>query len=120
MRTPLQGSSRRPGVLRLAGAALSVAALGLGLAGCGTNKTESSSGGSGATGGASDTLTMALSFTSNYDPDVFFDLEEMYSAYAMFNAAKDSGTVVVAGHDPLVMDLFPATTGAEGLAVTLS
>jgi len=70
----MKDPTNRPGTLRLAATAISVAALSLGLVGCGTNKAETSSGG-GSSGAVSDTLTMALSFTSNYDPDVFFDLE---------------------------------------------
>ncbi len=40
--------------------------------------------------------------------EVFFDLEGMYRAYDTFRAFEQAGTTIVAGHDPLVMERFPA------------
>jgi len=54
------------------GAALLLSAV---LAGCGTNKAETGSGSGATASGDADTLTVALAVSTNFDPDVFFELE---------------------------------------------
>ena len=51
--------------------------------------------------------------------DVVVDLAEMYAGYDVLRKlSAEPGAVLVAGHDPLVMDRFPALAGtAPGLAV---
>lgn len=51
--------------------------------------------------------------------NVLFDIEEMYQAYDKFNGWERDGSLVIAGHDPLVMEQFPALPGADGLAVRI-
>lgn len=52
--------------------------------------------------------------------NVFFDLEGMFETYASLARQRDAGATIVAGHDPRVMDRFPALEGHEGLAVVVS
>lgn len=50
---------------------------------------------------------------------IFFDLVEMYDAYALLRAYEDAGAEIVAGHDPLVMSRYPAVAGHEAIAVRI-
>jgi glyoxylase-like metal-dependent hydrolase (beta-lactamase superfamily II) len=53
--------------------------------------------------------------------DVLVNLRAMYLAYDTLNeVVRESGGALVAGHDPLVLDRFPALDGAEGLAVRVA
>lgn len=38
--------------------------------------------------------------------EVFFDLEDCYQTYEMLRSLEDEGAILVAGHDPAVLDLF--------------
>ena len=53
------------------------------LVGCGTNAKEASTSASGSSA-ASDTLTISLAVTSNFDPDVFFELEGVSVTSALY------------------------------------
>jgi glyoxylase-like metal-dependent hydrolase (beta-lactamase superfamily II) len=63
----------------------------------------------------------ALHFYEEMERDmpfaVFTDLPEMYRGFDLLNKLQDDGAVIVAGHDPLVMDRFPAVGEPAGLAV---
>ena len=50
---------------------------------------------------------------------IVHDMPAALAAHAWLRAARDSGAVVVPGHDPAVMKNFPAVPGAEGIAVRL-
>ena len=54
--------------------------------------------------------------------EVFVDLDEMYRGYdTLRELASEPGAKLVAGHDPEVMDRFPAVSGAPpGLAVRVA
>jgi glyoxylase-like metal-dependent hydrolase (beta-lactamase superfamily II) len=45
------------------------------------------------------------------------DLAGMYAGFDLLRQAQDAGDVLVAGHDPQVMDIFPEYAAAPGLAV---
>ncbi|SDB96319.1 Glyoxylase, beta-lactamase superfamily II [Raineyella antarctica] len=47
-------------------------------------------------------------------------LRDMYDGFDWINAAASSEDLVVPGHDPLVMERFPAVEGLEGIAVRLA
>ena len=69
-------SIRRPRAV----AVLAIALAGL-LAACGTNSSE---GGSSAAGGGTNVLTSSMPVTSNYDPDVLFELQPLEITNAMY------------------------------------
>jgi glyoxylase-like metal-dependent hydrolase (beta-lactamase superfamily II) len=50
---------------------------------------------------------------------IVHDMPAALAAHARLRALRDAGAVVVPGHDPLVMEKFPAVPGAEGIAVRL-
>jgi glyoxylase-like metal-dependent hydrolase (beta-lactamase superfamily II) len=54
--------------------------------------------------------------------EVFADLRQMYDAYAEMRRRRDDGSVIVAGHDPQVMQRFPLVeaAAADELAVRIS
>jgi glyoxylase-like metal-dependent hydrolase (beta-lactamase superfamily II) len=45
---------------------------------------------------------------------VFADLREMYAAYDTLRELASEGRMLVPGHDPLVMERFPALDGSAG------
>jgi glyoxylase-like metal-dependent hydrolase (beta-lactamase superfamily II) len=52
---------------------------------------------------------------------ILTDVPQMYQAYAWLRElTSDDGRVLVAGHDPLVMERFPAADGLHGLAARLT
>jgi len=52
---------------------------------------------------------------------VIANLAEMYDAFDLIKTMADSPNLIIPGHDPLVMDLFPvAGAGLEGVAVRIS
>lgn len=52
---------------------------------------------------------------------VIHDLEKMYDSFELVRSVCDSSSVVVPGHDPLVMERFPAANPElEGIIVKLS
>lgn len=70
---------------------------------------------------ASDTLHFYEEMDRDMPFAIFTDLPGMYETYATLRRLRqDEQAVIVAGHDPRVMDMFPAVPGAEGLAVCLS
>ena len=48
------------------------------------------------------------------------DLAQMYGAFDIVRSLADSPAHVVPGHDPLVMERFPAEEGLEGVAVRIA
>lgn len=50
---------------------------------------------------------------------IVHDMPATLAAHAWLRAARDAGATVVPGHDPAVMQRFPAVPGAEGIAVRL-
>lgn len=50
---------------------------------------------------------------------IVHDMPAVLAAHARLRALGDAGAVVVPGHDPAVMESFPAVPGAEGVAVRL-
>jgi glyoxylase-like metal-dependent hydrolase (beta-lactamase superfamily II) len=50
---------------------------------------------------------------------IVHDMPATLAAHARLRASRDAGCVVVPGHDPAVMEGFPAVPGAEGIAVRL-
>jgi hypothetical protein len=49
------------------------------------------------------------------------DLARMYGAFDLVRSLADSPAHVVPGHDPLVMERFPAASkGLEGVAVRIA
>jgi glyoxylase-like metal-dependent hydrolase (beta-lactamase superfamily II) len=66
----------------------------------------------------------AAHFYENLDGDRPFStvhsLADMYGALDRVHALAGPGGVVVPGHDPAVMDRFPAVAGLEGVAVRLA
>jgi peptide/nickel transport system substrate-binding protein len=75
-------SRRSRSVPALLTAVAALAALALLVAACGTNADEGSAGGSGGDPGGP--LTLAIAYTSEVDPDVFFDLELMSVTNAVY------------------------------------
>ena len=65
----------------------------------------------------------ALHFYEELERDmpfaVFTDLPEMYRGFDVLRKFEDDGAVIVAGHDPLVMDRF-VSVGEPGLAVKVA
>jgi glyoxylase-like metal-dependent hydrolase (beta-lactamase superfamily II) len=53
--------------------------------------------------------------------EIFADLEETYRAFdTLRELAARPGALLVAGHDPLVCERFPAVTGSSGLGFLIS
>ncbi len=71
---------------------------------------------------ASDALHFYEEMEKDRVYEVFSDLRQMYDAYADLRRRRDAGAVVVAGHDPRVMEQFEqvSTTLGDGLVVKLT
>ena len=66
----------------------------------------------------------ATHFYANIGEDrpysIVSDLAQMYGAFDIVRSLADSPAHVVPGHDPLVMERFPAEEGLEGVAVRIA
>jgi len=70
---------------------------------------------------ASDALHFYEEMQRDMPFEVFTDLPGMYETYDLLRGLQDEqGAVIVAGHDPRVMEMFPTVPGHEGLAVLVS
>ncbi len=70
---------------------------------------------------ASDALHFYEEMQRDMPFEVFTDLPRMYETYDLLRGLQDEqNAVIVAGHDPRVMEMFPAVPGHEGLAVRVS
>ena len=66
----------------------------------------------------------AVHYYANIEEDrpfaVVSDLAQMYDAFETVRALADSPDHVIPGHDPLVLDRYPAVPGLDGIAARLA
>ena len=68
----------------------------------------------------SDAVHLYAEFDQRRPFAIFADLAAMFASYDVVTAAIEAGAVMVPGHDPEVVQRFPAVPGAEGLALQIA
>ncbi|MCL6443950.1 MAG: N-acyl homoserine lactonase family protein [Alicyclobacillus sp.] len=68
---------------------------------------------------ASDASHFYKNIEENRPFSAVYNLADMYGAFDIVRSLTDESSIIVPGHDPMVMQRFPAVPGLEGTAVRI-